>query len=264
MRTEDGYLIDKCLNGEPEAFGLLVDTYKSSLYALAYARVRNLHDAEDITQEAFIKAYKNLRTLKRGDSFKAWLYSITSNLCKNFLRSKSRRPDDEFIDNPGVDVAEPTVVDDALDDPMHEMLHESLAALPAMYREVLTLHYLGGMKSREIAQFLGTSKNTIDTRLRRAKSYLKEEMLTMMSTTFEQYRLQPSFTFRIMEMIKETKIQSAPHKTTLPWGISIAAGLVAIFISFTVSLQPTFPYWDADWFGASHSNAGRGVWRDPC
>ncbi len=241
MRTEDGYLIDKCLNGEPEAFGLLVDTYKSSLYALAYARVRNLHDAEDITQEAFIKAYKNLRTLKRGDSFKAWLYSITSNLCKNFLRSKSRRPDDEFIDNPGVDVAEPTVVDDALDDPMHEMLHESLAALPAMYREVLTLHYLGGMKSREIAQFLGTSKNTIDTRLRHAKSYLKEEMLTMMSTTFEQYRLQPSFTFRIMEMIKETKIQSAPHKTTLPWGISIAAGLVAIFISFTVPFSPLFP-----------------------
>ena len=61
-----------------------------------------------------------------------------------------------------------------------------------------------------------------------------------MDATFEGYRLQPSFTFHITEMIKETKIQSASHKTILPWGLSIAAGLVAIFISFTVPFSPLF------------------------
>ena len=62
-----------------------------------------------------------------------------------------------------------------------------------------------------------------------------------MSTTFEGYRLQRSFTFHIMEMIKETRIRATSHKTTLPWGLSIAAGLVAIFISFTIPFSPFFP-----------------------
>ena len=58
MRTEDGYIIDKCLNGESAAFGLLVDKYRESIYALAYFKLRNFHDAEDITQEVFLKAYQ--------------------------------------------------------------------------------------------------------------------------------------------------------------------------------------------------------------
>ena len=62
-----------------------------------------------------------------------------------------------------------------------------------------------------------------------------------MGIMFERCRLQPSFTFRITGMIKEMKVQSALHKTTLPWGLSIAAGLVAIFISFTVPFSPFFP-----------------------
>jgi len=57
MRTEDGYIIHKCLNGEREAFGFLVDKYRESIYAFASSKLRNFHDAEDITQEVFIKAY---------------------------------------------------------------------------------------------------------------------------------------------------------------------------------------------------------------
>ncbi len=88
MYTEDGYVIDKCLNGDAAAFGLLVDKYKAYIYALAYSKLGNFHDAEDITQEVFIKAYTKLRTLKRWDKVLAWLYSITSNLCKDFWRKK--------------------------------------------------------------------------------------------------------------------------------------------------------------------------------
>jgi RNA polymerase sigma-70 factor (ECF subfamily) len=58
MRTEGGQIIHKCLNGEPEAFGFLVDKYKESVYAFAYTRLRNFHDAEDVTQEVFINAYR--------------------------------------------------------------------------------------------------------------------------------------------------------------------------------------------------------------
>ena len=99
MRTEDGYIINKCLDGNSAAFGFLVDKYKAAVYAFAYAELRNFHDAEDITQEAFVKAYQKLNTLRRWDNFLAWLYSITSNLCKMFIRGRSRRPDREFIED---------------------------------------------------------------------------------------------------------------------------------------------------------------------
>ena len=74
MRTEDGYVVQKCLNGDSAAFGLLVDKYRESIYGLAYSKLGDFHDAEDVTQEVFIRAYQKLRTLKRYDSFLAWLY----------------------------------------------------------------------------------------------------------------------------------------------------------------------------------------------
>ena len=73
MRTEDGYIINKCLDGNSAAFGFLVDKYKGSIYAFAYSRLGNFHDAEDVAQEVFIKAYQNLRNLRRWDNFLAWL-----------------------------------------------------------------------------------------------------------------------------------------------------------------------------------------------
>jgi len=58
MRTEDGKIIERCLDGEPEVFGLLVDKYKASIYAVVYTRIHNFHDAQDITQEVFLEAYR--------------------------------------------------------------------------------------------------------------------------------------------------------------------------------------------------------------
>ena len=99
MRTEDGRIIQKCLSGEAEAFGFLVDRYKASVYALVYAKIGAFADAEDLTQEVFIHAYRKLGTLRRWDSFYAWLYSIASNLCKNWFRSQSRRPVQEYLED---------------------------------------------------------------------------------------------------------------------------------------------------------------------
>ena len=67
MRTEDGYIVHKCLNGDSAAFGLLVDKYKAGVYALAYSKLRDFRDAEDVAQEVFIRAYQKLRTLKQWD-----------------------------------------------------------------------------------------------------------------------------------------------------------------------------------------------------
>jgi len=242
MRTEDGYIINKCLNGEKEAFGFLVDKYKSSIYAFAYTKLWNFHDAEDITQEVFIKAFRKLHTLKRWDSFLAWLYSITSNLCKNFIRSKFNRPDYEFIAEQEPGTLSQSLMNSYREELMHESLHEALASLPEMYRDVLTLYYLGRMNSEEIAQFLGMSPSNVRQRLSRARLKLKKEMLDMMSKTYDQQKLQPSFTFRIVEMVKHIKIQPAPRSTPLlPFGLSAATGIVLtvlMFSSHLISLTP--------------------------
>ena len=241
MRTKDGYIVQQCLNGEPEAFGVLVDRYKSSMYALAYSKVGNLQDAEDIAQEAFLKAYRNLRKLKQWDNFYAWLYSITSNLCKDWLKAESRRPDTEYVKNVGREFLDGQSLQTYQEKQVQELLHEALASLPDMYRQVLTLYYLGGMQSKEIAHFLGTCPNTIDKRLSRARNLLKKEMITMMSTTFDEMKLQPSFTFRVVEAIKRTKIQAPPSKATLPFGVSVATGLIALVLSMTIPLSPLYP-----------------------
>ncbi len=231
MRTEDGYIIDKCLKGNSAAFGFLVDKYKTSVYAFAYSELRNFHDAEDVTQEVFVKAYQKLRTLRRWDNFLAWLYSITSNLCKMHVRAKSRRPDREFIEDQNTEALEEPTTEQHRESPVEAMLHEALNSLPKSYRQVLALYYLGDMDSVEIARFLGMSPAAVRQRLTRARSQLKEGMLAMMGMTFEEKKLHETFTFRIVEAVKRIKIQPTPRAAGLPWGLSLAAGVVLTAMS---------------------------------
>ena len=165
MRTEDGYIIRKCLNGEAEAFGLLVDKYKESIYALAYSKVRNFHDAEDITQEAFIKAFQKLRTLRWWDNFMAWMYAITTNLCKDWVRAQSRRTDRESVEDQDPQSLSRQSMYTYRRELAFESLHEALDSLPETYRQVLVLHYLGGMKTKAVKKgdryILEGSKNWI-------------------------------------------------------------------------------------------------------
>ncbi len=237
MRTEDGHIIRQCLDGNPAAFGFLVDKYKASVYAFAYSELGNFHDAEDVTQEVFIRAYQKLRTLRRWDNFLAWIYSITSNLCKMWIRTQSRRPDREFIEDQEPESLEEPSIDPHNENPVFELLNETLELLPRTYRQVLTLYYLGGMNSVEIARFLGVSPTAIRQRLTRARSQLKEGMLAMMSETFEQQKLQSSFTFRIVEAVKRIKIHPMPRTAGLPWGLSLATGLVITVMSLSPHLS---------------------------
>ena len=238
MRTEDGHIIHKCLSGDAAAFGLLVDKYRASVYALAYAKLGNFHDAEDVTQEVFLKAYQKLRTLKQWDRFLSWLYAITSNLCKDFSRSRSNRPDTEYIADQKREHLERRSMSSYHETEVYQSLHETLGMLPEIHRQVLTLHYLGGMSYREIAQFLGTSPHAIAMRLSRARSKLKTEMLTMMKTSFDQQKLQPAFTLNIVEIIQRIRIQSNPRTPAIPVGF--AAVSVLTLLCLTMSFKP-FP-----------------------
>jgi len=237
MRTEDGYIISKCLNEDPAAFGLLVDKYKESIYALAYSKLGNFHDAEDITQEVFTKAYQKLNTLKRWDSFLAWLYSITSNLCKMLIRSRSRMPDSEYIEDQDLKALSNSSFESYQDEDLIQSVHETLSLLPEIHRQVLTLFYLGGMSTNQIARLLGTSPNTVLQRLHKARSRMREEMLGMMKTTFEEQKLPSGFTLRVVEILKNIRIEPISPAKALPWGLSLAAGIIATIIGFGTNLR---------------------------
>ena len=244
MYTEDGYIIRKCLNGEMAAFGLLVDKYKSSVYALAYTKLRNFHDAEDITQEVFLKAYQKLSTLKRWDNCLAWLFSITVNSCKDFLKSRARRPDAHYMEEQDATLWNAPSIDAYRNESAAESIREAIDELPEIYRQTLTLYYLGGLNSTEIARFLGTSANTVNQRLMRARTKLKEEMIAMMNTTFAERKLHSGFTFRIIEAIKSTRIQPISTKPLFPFIGSATVGIVLTVMLFSQFFVPVAPLGD--------------------
>lgn len=251
MRTEDGYIIQKCLDGNAAAFGLLVDKYKKGIYALAYSEVQNFHDAQDITQEVFIKVYKNLRSLRRWDNFVGWLFRVTTNTCRNWVRSESRRPDSEFLDNQEFGFLEKPAVNSYQANMVNELVQDALSSLPEMYRQVLTLRYFGGMKVNEMSRFLGVSPRTIDRRLKEAHAQIKGELLAMLSINYEYNQLPANTTFRIVEMVKRIKIQPIPRITGLSLGLSLAAGIIIavfglnpyinIFSEFSMSSSSSLP-----------------------
>jgi len=241
MHTEDGYLIQKCLSGESEAFGFLVDKYKASVYYFLLSRLRNVHDAEDVSQRVFLRAYERLRSLRRWESFAKWLYSIAYTQSRNFIREKQNRPDREFLEEQDpcvmINHSMDSYHEEQATESLKETVEEALNSLPEMYREVLVLHYIGGMQNKEIAVILGTSIDNIKQRLSRARSMLKEEVLAMMSVAYDQQqKLTAKFTFHIMEMIKKLKIHPVSTAKGLPWGLSLAAGVMLAIMSINPTL----------------------------
>ena len=86
MKNNDAALIQRVLGGDDTAFSVLVKKYQRSVHALAWRKIGDFHIAEDITQDTFLKAYQRLSTLKKPQRFGSWLYVITANQCKAWLR----------------------------------------------------------------------------------------------------------------------------------------------------------------------------------
>jgi RNA polymerase sigma factor (sigma-70 family) len=241
MRSTDRYIISKCLNGDSAAFGLLVERYKEGVYALAYYKLHNFQDAEDATQEAFIKAYQKLHTLRQWDDFYAWIYAITNNICKKMIQERSKRPDKDFIEEHNIGEIENHSINSYQEKATLDLLNDALSSLSETYQQILTLYYLGGMDSDEISKFLRLSPTAIYQRLSRARSQLKKEMLDMMSQVFEGRSLPAGFTFHIVEKIKHIRVNPISSTQGLPWGISLGFGIIFTILSFSSYLTQSNP-----------------------
>lgn len=179
-REDEMSTIDKVLEGDIDSFSDLVRAYEGKIYNLCLRMTGSREDARDLTQEAFVKAYKKLDTFKGDSSFYLWLYRIASNTSLDFLRRERKREKDSltYEDESG-SVLEMEIPDQRYSPEMimdQESLKKSieggLMALRPAYRNILIMREMGGLSYKEIADTLGITEGTVKSRISRARGQL--------------------------------------------------------------------------------------------
>ncbi len=234
MKNNDAELIQRVLDGDDTAFSALVRKYQRSVHALAWRKVGDFHIAEDITQDAFLKAYQGLSTLKEPQSFGSWLYVITANQCKAWRR-KRRTWMQSLEDTSSAQLEKATysghIIEEneqMTEETQREFVKKLLAKLQESDRTVITLYYLGGMTYEEISNFLGVSVGAIKSRLHRARQRLKKEE-PMIREALDNFQITPNLTENIMREVSRLKpVTPSGGKPFMPW--AIAASTVAVIL----------------------------------
>lgn len=169
------------MNQEPAADGAelqilddWMNKYGRDVLNFAFSYVHNYHQAEDITQEVFLRAFSKRDSFRGTSSLRTWLLSITANRCKDYLRSWSHRKmvhDEEGIKQ----MSSPAFVEQTVVESMERnAVWSAVNQLPVKYREVIILYYQRDLSGQEIAQVLGVSEQNVRTRLHRGRTLLKE------------------------------------------------------------------------------------------
>lgn len=166
--------------GDHAAYGRVVALCQNAITGIALAITRDVQASEDIAQEAFLKGWRQLATLKNPDSFLPWLREITRNLARDHLRARRRRPmtgeTAEIALTLAADTA-PTPAETLLQTEQEAAAREVIAALPEDSREVLLLYYREGQRSQQVAALLGITDAAVRKRLSRARQYVREELM---------------------------------------------------------------------------------------
>ncbi len=168
----------RCRRGSPEAFEVFVNRYMKNAYFIALGLVGNREDAMDLSQEAFIRAYRNIKHLKPDRKFFPWFYQILKNLCISHLRKRRYRQtsslDAENCPEPAAttDCFSPEVV--AERNELKDKVWRAIGRLDDKHREVIILRHFQNMSYEQIAEALYCNKGTITSRLYYARKRLEE------------------------------------------------------------------------------------------
>ena len=172
-------IIEKVLGGDANAFEELVLKYEKTVYNLALRMVGDRDDAFDMTQEAFIKAYGSLSSFRGDSKFSVWIYRITTNVCLDFLRSKSRKQQVSLTVSDDDEDAQLDILDPKADPEQQlikkismQSVEEGLKTLPDKQRQILVMRELGGMSYAEIGAALSLEEGTVKSRIFRARKRL--------------------------------------------------------------------------------------------
>jgi len=174
----DQHYIEQVLLGDTNAYSVLIDRYKYMVFTIAVRLIKNREDAEEVSQDVFIKAYKSLASFRGSAAFSTWLYKIAYTSVLDFIKKHRKTAEYSMVD---IDTAYTlTASDDGqrlLEEPeRNTLLKQSMAKLNAEDQVLLTLFYYEELSLKEIANVLGTSANTTKVRLFRSRDRLSRLM----------------------------------------------------------------------------------------
>ncbi|MFC1461379.1 RNA polymerase sigma factor [Verrucomicrobiota bacterium] len=161
-------LVGLALAGDASAFERLVENTQDVVFGLAYQQTRNRADAEDVAQETFCRAYRNLKKLRRPGSFAKWVCGIAVNVAKQHARRRKPTVPLDFIGAPASGEESTEEQTDA------DMILEMVAKLPAKYRIPLTLRYVKGLNYGQIGEALGVVTVTARSHVHRARAMIRD------------------------------------------------------------------------------------------
>lgn len=179
--------INEVLKGNQDAFEEIVTLFQHRLYQVCYRMLGNVQEAEDIAQEAFVRAYINIHTFDQKRKFSTWLFRIATNLCIDRIRKK--KPD-YYLDAevPGTEglnlYSQVAAADELPEDQVEKMelqerIQYEIGRLPDKYRTVITLRYIEELPLQEIGDILELPLGTVKTRVHRGREALRKQMGTM-------------------------------------------------------------------------------------
>ena len=179
-REQEAQIVQRVLQGDANAFEKLVLEYEKSVYAITQRMTGNAEDAADMTQETFIKAYNSLSSFRGDSKFSVWLYRIATNVCLDFLRSRSRKPtvslsvEDDDGEEVELDIADESQSPERLLERglTRDAVRRGLNALSPEYRQILLLREIQGLSYEEIADVLTLEVGTVKSRIFRARKRL--------------------------------------------------------------------------------------------
>jgi RNA polymerase sigma-70 factor (ECF subfamily) len=183
--TTDGQLVKLAKRGDTRAFGKLMLRYQNKIYRLARRMTETDEDAEDVLQEAFIKAFRKLSTFKERSKFSTWLYRITVNMALMKLRrrklstvslSEPVETEDSSIQR-DIENGSPDPLERLLGTESAEILDKAIAGLRPSYRAVFVLRHVEGLSTRETARVLQIDVPAVKSRLHRARKELRTRLL---------------------------------------------------------------------------------------
>ena len=184
MNKGGSSVVKRALNGDEKAYAEILEQYKGPLYGLILRMVRNKEEAEDLVQEAFIKAFNALPSFNEEYAFSTWLYKIAVNTCNNRIKSldfrfkKKTNPINSDLDNPWSEFS------DESGSPMVELerkersylIQKEINGLPKDKRTVVVLRDIEGLSYEEIAVITGLNLGTVKSKLARARQKLRKKL----------------------------------------------------------------------------------------
>lgn len=228
-RMTDAELVSASRRGEREAFGALVERYQGVVCAVSYSRTGDRALSEDVAQETFIAAWRQLDRLRETVKLRSWLCGIARNLARKARRRSDRETafDGELIATDG------NPFDSAADAESERLMRDAMTRVPETYREPLLLHYSEGLSVREIADTLELSEAAVMQRLSRGRQYLAAGVTDLVERALRAQRTRRSLVAAVLAALPLAIPSPAEASTSSSGGHMLKIALIAAGIAVT-------------------------------